>query len=86
LKEVSLMKDQEILITEDIQNGLKLDSVVGKLVALKKEFPDKRDAVLLLDSEILYETIIDIMDAVRINGDTELFPDISLADRILEER
>ena len=85
LKEVSLMKDREVLLTEDIQNGLKLDRFIEKLVTLKKEFPDKRDAVLLLDSEILYETIIDIMDAVRVNGDTELFPDISLADRILEE-
>ncbi|MDF1527104.1 MAG: biopolymer transporter ExbD [bacterium] len=85
LKEMSLMKDREVLITEDIQEGLKLDRFIEKLVTLKKEFPDKRDAVLLLDSEILYETIIDIMDAVRVNGDTELFPDISLADRILEE-
>lgn len=85
LKELSLLKDREVLITEDIQNGLKLDRFIEKLVTLKKEFPDKRDAVLLLDSEILYETIIDIMDAVRVNGDTELFPDISLADRILEE-
>ncbi len=85
LKELSLLKDRETLFTEDIQNGLKLDRFIEKLVTLKKEFPDKRDAVLLLDSEILYETIIDIMDAVRVNGDTELFPDISLADRILEE-
>jgi biopolymer transport protein ExbD len=85
LKELSLLKDREVLITEDIQNGLKLDRFIEKLITLKKEFPDKRDAVLLLDSEILYETIIDIMDAVRVNGDTELFPDISLADRILEE-
>jgi hypothetical protein len=29
--------------------------------------------------------IIDIMDAVRVKGDEELFPDISLADRIVEE-
>jgi biopolymer transport protein ExbD len=84
-KEISLMKDQEVLITESIENGFNLDKLVEELVTLKKEFPDKRDAVLLLDSEILYETIIDIMDAVRVNGDRELFPDISLADRVLEE-
>jgi biopolymer transport protein ExbD len=84
-KEISLMKDQEVLITESIENGFNLDKLVEELVTLKKEFPDKRDAVLLLDNEILYETIIDIMDAVRVNGDRELFPDISLADRVLEE-
>lgn len=85
LSEISLMKDQEVLLTEAIENGLKLDRLIGELVTLKEEFPDKRDAVLLLDGEILYETIIDIMDAVRVMGDRELFPDISLADRIVEE-
>ena len=85
LSEISLMKDQEVLLTEAIENGLKLDRLIGELVTLKEEFPDKRDAVLLLDGEILYETIIDIMDAVRVVGDRELFPDISLADRLVEE-
>ena len=85
LSEISLMKDQEVLLTEAIANGLKLARLIGEVVTLKEEFPDKRDAVLLLDGEILYETIIDIMDAVRVVGDRELFPDISLADRIVEE-
>jgi biopolymer transport protein ExbD len=85
LKEISLMKDREVLLTQKIENGLKLEEFTARLSTLKDEFPDKRDAVLLLDGEILYETIIDIMDVVRINGDRELFPDISLADRILEE-
>ncbi len=85
LKEISLMKDQEVLLTENIENGMKLNRLIGELVTLKDEFPDKRDAVLLLDGEILYETIIDIMDAVRVKDDRELFPDISLADRIVEE-
>ena len=85
LNEITLMKDQEVLITERIESGLNLDRITDKLVTLKDQFPEKRDAVLLLDGEILYETIIDIMDAVRVRGDRELFPDISLADRIVEE-
>lgn len=85
LNEISLMRDREVIIREGIENGLKLDRLVEELILLKDEFPEKRDAVLLLDGEILYETIIDVMDAVRITGDRELFPDISLADRILEE-
>ena len=85
LKEIKLMRDREVIISEDIENGLELDRLVRELVSLKDEYPDKRDAVLLLDGEILYETIIDVMDAVRITGDRELFPDISLADRLLEE-
>jgi len=85
MKEISLLKDREVLLTERIENGLELDKFVEELITIKNEFPDKRDAVLLLDGDILYETIIDIMDAVRVNGDRELFPDISLADRVLEE-
>jgi biopolymer transport protein ExbD len=84
-KKISLMKDREVLLAENIENGLKLEGLIVELVALKDEFPDKRDAVLLLDGDILYETIIDIMDVVRIKDERELFPDISLADRILEE-
>ena len=86
LKEISLRKDTDVLLTERIEDGFDSDRLVRELVALKDEFPGKRDAVLLLDGDILYETIIDIMDAVRIKGDRELFPDISLADRIVEER
>lgn len=82
---LTLMRDQDVLLTEDIRDGLALDRLAGELIALKDRFPDKRDAVLLLDGEILYETIIDVMDAVRISGDRELFPDISLADRVREE-
>ena len=83
--ELSLVKDQEVILTENIEDGLKLDNLVSALAVLKDDFPDKRDAVLLLDGAIIYETIIDIMDAVRVDGSRELFPDISLADRILEE-
>jgi biopolymer transport protein ExbD len=83
------MKDEEVLLTEKIEDGVELanltEKLTRKLADVKKEFPDKKDAVLLLDSSIRYEMIIDIMDAVRIDGDQELFPDISLADRIVEE-
>ena len=85
LNEIKLLKDQEVLVTESLEEGLKLDRLIQELTVLKDTYPDKRDAVLLLDGDILYETIIEIMDAVRINGARELFPDISLADRILQE-
>ncbi|MDF1535532.1 MAG: biopolymer transporter ExbD [bacterium] len=83
--EISLLRDDEVLLTENIEGGLKLTKLTGKLAELKKEVPEKRDAVLLLDSQIRYEIIIEIMDAIRILDEEELFPDISLADRIVEE-
>lgn len=84
LNRLTLLKDQEVLLAEEIGDGLALDRLAEELAALKDRFPDKRDAVLLLDGEILYETIIDVMDAMRIAGDRELFPEISLADRVRE--
>jgi biopolymer transport protein ExbD len=85
LSEISLLKDQEVLVSVNTEDTLELDKLVAELTTLKDKYPDKRDAILLLDGDILYSTIIDIMDAVRIKGDKELFPDISLADRILTE-
>jgi biopolymer transport protein ExbD len=87
--EISLMRDEEVLLTEKIEDGVEFakltEKLTQKLSELKKEVPDKKDVVLLLDSQIRYEMIIEIMDAVRVKGDEELFPDISLADRIVEE-
>jgi biopolymer transport protein ExbD len=82
---ISLIRDDKVLMTESIGEELKLDKLTEKLAELKKEVPDKRDVVLLLDGQIRYETIIDVMDAVRVHGEEVLFPDISLADRIVEE-
>lgn len=84
LEEITLLKDGDVLLRRDLEQGLELEALTARLAELKEEFPDKRDAVLLLDGAILYETIIDIMDAVRADGDTELFPEISLADRVVE--
>lgn len=87
--ELTLMKDEVVLLTEKFEDGNLVSSLTGKLTEklseVKKEFPEKKDAVLLLDSTIRYEMIIDIMDAVRVQESQELFPDISLADRIVEE-
>ena len=38
-KEISLIKDQEVLLTESLENGLNSDKLVSELVALKDEFP-----------------------------------------------
>lgn len=52
-------------------------------------YPDKTDATLLLEPEIEYDTLVQVMDAVRVeevaseNGSTqfgELFPEISVGD------
>ena len=59
-----------------------------KLAEIKESYPDKTDAAILLESEIAYDTLVQVMDRVRIaesiDGDRivrkDLFPDISIGD------
>ena len=59
-----------------------------KLVELKDRYEEKTDASILLESEIAYDTLVQVMDRVRIAESVEdesivrrdLFPDISIGD------
>jgi len=58
------------------------------LLAIKKSYPDKRDATLLIEPDIAYETVVAAMDATRsvevaqIGGTArvELFPQIAVGN------
>ncbi len=58
------------------------------LQRVKADFPDKLDASILLEPDVPYDVLVQVMDAVRVfdaerDGDTfkaELFPEISIGD------
>ena len=57
------------------------------LKLVKTKYPDKTDATILLEQEIAYDTLVQVMDTVRVfsvgeNSWTfgELFPDVSVGD------
>ena len=58
------------------------------LQQVKAHFPDKLDASVLLESEIAYDTLVQVMDSVRVAPVVqagslqlaELFPEISIGD------
>ena len=64
------------------------DALSGKLSELKDKYPDKTDASILLESDIAYDTLVQVMDRVRIEQEiedesiirNELFPDISIGE------
>jgi len=64
------------------------EALSGKLTELKKRYPGKTDASILLESDIEYNTLVQVMDRVRVGQDTvglsivsrDLFPDISIGD------
>jgi len=64
------------------------EALSGKLSELKDRYPDKTDASILLESDISYDTVVQVMDRVRVAVEiedesiirNELFPDISIGD------
>jgi len=73
--------------------GYDYDALRTKLLELKKRYPQKTDAAILLEQDIAYDTLVQVMDAVRVaekvEDDTilrrDLFPDISIGDAPVRE-
>ena len=69
-------------------NDYDYDALSKKLSELKARYPEKTDVSVLLESDIPYDTLVQVMDRVRIaesiEGDrivrNDLFPDISIGD------
>jgi len=68
--------------------GYDYEALSGKLSELKDRYPKKTDAAILLESDIEYDTLVQVMDRVRVEEEIEddavvrndLFPDISIGD------
>jgi biopolymer transport protein ExbD len=64
------------------------EALSEKLSQLKKRYPQKTDASILLEQDIEYDTLVQVMDRVRVEEAIEddsvvrhdLFPDISIGD------
>jgi biopolymer transport protein ExbD len=64
------------------------EAVSSKLSELKGRYPKKTNASILLESDIEYDTLVQVMDRVRVEVAleedsvvrNELFPDISIGD------
>jgi biopolymer transport protein ExbD len=64
------------------------DALSTKLSELKDKYPSKTDASILLEPDISYDTVVQVMDRVRVSVEiedesivrNELFPDISIGD------
>ncbi len=66
-----------------------LEGLSGYLKRIKAKYPDKLDATILLEQDVAYDTLVQVMDAVRVypakseSGEAiqaELFPEISIGD------
>jgi len=70
------------------KDGYDFDALSAKLAEIKGQYPEKTDASILLEPDISYDTLVQVMDRVRVEevvGDNsvhreDLFPDISIGD------
>ena len=79
-----------LAVIENSRDGYDLDELGTYLERVKQRFPDKADATLLLEPEISYQTLVSVMDKVRVLERLdassnqvmtyELFPEISIGD------
>ncbi|NJO12667.1 MAG: biopolymer transporter ExbD [Gammaproteobacteria bacterium] len=69
--------------------GYELVKLTDYLKRVKERYPEKLDATILLEPDVPYDTLVQVMDAVRVveqqqpDGRTvqaELFPEISIGD------
>ncbi len=75
-------------IYPNTEDGYDYAALSVKLSQLKKRYPAKTDAAILLEQDIAYDTLVQIMDRVRVEEEIEeqsivhsdLFPDISIGD------
>ena len=71
-------------------DGYDYNALSTKLSQLKDRYPDKTEAAILLEQDIAYDTLVQVMDRVRIELEvdedkesivrSDLFPDISIGD------
>lgn len=69
-------------------DGYDYEALSNKLSEIKDSYPEKTDASILLESDIPYDTLVQVMDRVRLAEAIEeesivrkdLFPDISIGD------
>ncbi len=75
---------------DNTEDGYNFDRLAEKLIEIKDKNPDKVDATLLLEPEIEYDVMVQVMDRMRVSvsrednetSRRELFPVISVGDAI----
>ena len=75
-------------VYDNVDGGYNYDGLSAKLAELKDRYPQKTDAAILLEADIAYDTLVQVMDRVRVEeqvGDDGIerrdrFPDISIGD------
>jgi biopolymer transport protein ExbD len=91
--EVGDRRQGRIAAIADLSGGPDVAQLTTQLEQLKASHPQQKDATVLLDPEVSYDRLVQVMDAVRqvdrqVDGQhliSELFPQISIGDAVAAE-
>ena len=80
-------------IYPNYDTGYDYEALSKKLAEIKESYPEKTDAAILLEADIPYDTLVQVMDRVRVQERmeedsivrTDLFPVISIGDAPIRE-
>jgi hypothetical protein len=75
-------------VLRPVAQGYDLEGLTGYLKLVKAKYPEKSDATILLAPDVSYDTLVQVMDAVRTFEVTqsgqvvrgELFPQVAVGD------
>ncbi len=75
-------------IYPNTDQGYDYEALSQKLSEIKQSYPETTEAAILLESDIPYDTLVQVMDRVRVEETikdrrilrSDLFPDISIGD------
>lgn len=81
---INARKDREVREFDLVRLG-------NELYKIKKKYPKAGEVVILIDGDVHYDTIIQVMDAAReitLEGGRvmKLFPNVALADRVVADK
>ena len=93
LLQVSDRNSGPLATMPDTAKGHDYESLTEYLKRVKAKFPEKTEATVLLEPDTPYDTVVQVMDHVRVfeQGEggnivqAELFPDISMGDAPVTE-
>ena len=88
LVEVAHAGQAEAVLLARTPDGAEIPALSSLMADLKSRFPDSREATILLEPQVEYDLLVQIMDAVRIQQirrddgveSRELFPQIALGE------
>lgn len=77
-----------LAVYQNTDGGYDYAAVSAKLAEIKEQYPEMTNVSILLESDIAYDVIVQVMDRVRVEQKIEedrvvradLFPDISIGD------